>query len=725
MADGGSPGTSREWGRTRFAGPIVALAPFALAVFALAGPALAAFGPTAAPWAPGDQVGGWEVTDVRSHPEFLRVFLTRDGAETAFEVVREDGGPGPFASERHRVQPAPDAANTPDEALLQAAVPTLAAWERTLPDDAGPTAHGSRAEPRSDTLLRDALASPVPLALTGIVLLALVTLRLRRLPRDQRRPLAAGAGAVVLVLVAARALPAALVPTAWVTPLHEGGTEYLLQVLHGEYANAGPFFGAVKAVLAGPPDGLALLAVVRMNVALWLLTAGLLAALVAPRLGRLAFVAPALLLVAEPLGLHAAFSELPAATFGVLAMLLALVFRWTLEPAASRAERAVGLAAAALLTLDVALTRLELAPIAAAAVAAVIAQRLGRRGGRWAALFDPPPRSRWRRWLGPIVLLGAVVAAVALLEWIPYDGEGFVEWMLRAWRPSRGGWQDGAGLLVGTLPLGLVVLIAVGLVEGLRRPLATGGLALTVPFVLLLYVAQWGWGYFVQYRYLVVLWPAIVLLVLVGAAPFVRAFERLATRGPHGRALAVAAATLGVVAVAAPRFQGLRVDAIATEPAAPFQLMACNKQREARFLVDWLRTHPDSTLLTRASLPPHTEADRGTRCGPVVFGADLPRPLDSRSPADAIRAAATAAETRGGGLLCYRGLDANLVLRDDCELAPADDAAVLASARWPSRQIVAGTYQGAEEETITVAIYRCDPGPLLAPPVPHAPARHP
>jgi hypothetical protein len=661
-------------------------------------------------------VAGWQVVEIRAHEEFLRVYLERDGVATGAEIVWDDGGPGALSSAHYRVQPAPDAASPPDEDLLRALVPDLAAWEAAGGAESGPAPRGARAaaDPGgpptgSATPLGGALAL---LLLAALVLGALLVARSRR--RREAGPLL-GLGAALILLVGVRLAPAALVPVAWLTPLHEGGSEYLAEVLHGHYPNAGPVFAAVKALLVGTHDRLALPGVVLANTALWLLWTGLFAAVARPALGRLGAAAvAALLLVVEPIGLHAAASESPAALLGVLVCLGVLAARWSLAPDATRPERALGLALALLLATAVALVRVELLPVAGAALVALGARLGARRGGRLAALLDPPRGSRQRRW-GPLVLLGALAVALGSLWWVEVSAEGPLAWALRAWKPGATTWVVAPALLAGTVPPGTLLLLGLGVVRGFRRPLATGALGLTVPFVYLLYVSQWGWGFFVHYRYLVQLWPLLSLLALAGVIVLAGALRRFAARGPRPRLAAAGLALLAVAATAGPHLAGVAVMGVVTRPPTPFTLLDTNKQRAARFLVDVFRRHPDALLLTRASLPPHWKEDRGRFCAPLVYEPGAANALLGRTaPPEAIPAALAAAPP--GAVLCYRGLDANLRIRSGCEVSPAPGAEVLAEARWLSRPQVPYGYQGAEEPLVHLAVFRCDPTPLLAPP---------
>ena len=80
--------------------------PALIAVMLIAGFAHAEDAPL--PWAVGDAVGGgYRITGIERHPEFVRLSVAGGDVKTGVEITYNQEGPGEFATEHYRVQPAP------------------------------------------------------------------------------------------------------------------------------------------------------------------------------------------------------------------------------------------------------------------------------------------------------------------------------------------------------------------------------------------------------------------------------------------------------------------------------------------------------------------------------------------------------------------------------------------------------------------------------------------
>ncbi len=661
------------------------------------------------PWQVGDSIQGWSVTEVIGHPEYIRIGLARGGAKTGLEVVRSTAG-GPLETGQYRVQPRPDLDTPPDRPLLEAALIDLAAWERgdhealRRRDPARPRGHPGGISrglvPLSHWLLPAALALLIPL-----------WLGLRALRRETRGrlPLLAFGAAALFSLVIARLIPVSVVPTSLATPLHEGGTDILLAVLHGQYAYVGAFYRALLALFVGDVGGLALLNVVKFHIALWFLAAGMFGVILRPIVGTLGAVAGTVVVfLIAPQGLHGAVSEIPAALLWNLLLLIVLVGGSLSEPGQSGAARAVALVLGWLLVLAVSGTRIEFLPVAAALNLSFQLRAVGPS-------VRVPVLPRW----GLVALFGGgLVVALVLLELIPHDPASRFGWMIGAWRPTGGGWRQGPMVLSAMLAPGLLFLFCAGVVESLRAPLRTGFVGILVPLLWLLYAIKVDWGVHVMFRYSTLAWPVLGLVWIEGVRWGARALGRVGNSlsgGAWWPSRGVRAALVGALVIACvwPPAGALKVDAEEERELTiprPLALMDFDRQRAARFVMGELRRREDLTLVTRLSNLNMSQPDRGQECGPAVFGGRRRLPVDICRGVETIR---DAVRNSPGPVLCYRGLDANLVDGEDCAMGPAAEEDVVARATWLSRPHGAARMQGHTVDEVVVSVYRCDPEEIM------------
>jgi hypothetical protein len=286
------------------------------------------------------------------------------------------------------------------------------------------------------------------------------------------------AGTAALMALTWRLFPLGL-DVAWLNPLQEAASEELIRLARGEGAHAGPLWTRLLEGWARVPvvvDGRTL-EVGRLDgvVRLGATAAVGGAAIAGTALRRWWWVVPAALL-------HRAAwwwvsSEGPSALAWLLAAMLGAVLLGGQDPE-GRMVRASRRVAAVGLVVSLGLLRTELGAAAALVCAAA-----------WAQAADAD-EARARRGLALAWAAGAGGAVVAELA---VGGElqrwGRAAWLLQALHPLDPAPLVLPLLLVATLGPGLGALVVVGLVDGLRRPRATAGLAVALLLLFKLYYA--------------------------------------------------------------------------------------------------------------------------------------------------------------------------------------------------------------------------------------------
>lgn len=517
---------------------------------------------------------------------------------------------------------------------------------------------------------------------------------------------AAGAALVALVLLAQHS-----VPLAWITVLQEGRTLRNVQQLYGMTTHHGPGFGAIIDVLSG--HGVTTLpALASFNLVLWAVNAVVFLFLAEAVLRvRWAALVLALTWAANLNTLHAAVSETPAMLWTTLCWAGALAVAALAEPRATPRLRWCALACLAVLAALATLVRRELLLVGgpAVAVGAFVAAGRGDRlhaaarwlGGVARALFAGP----WWR-------LVLVVAGLVALERLPWPLH--VRWVIAALQPFNPTFLDLPRALGVFLPLGMLVLIVLGIVHGLRHWVAFALVPLTVLVLARLYASAGHGVYFETFRYLAYVTPLAFLLALFGF----RELGALAARWQWPwwwRRVALVALALTFTLWRPPGMlkelfgRGHALPGIGALPPALLRvsapLLAWNVQTEVRYLLDLVRRHPDCVFLTRA-LRAESRFDDMPGAQWVAFGAALPT---YRTLADAGQSPAAAAAALAPDAACvfvYRGLDCHL--RDEHACPPRDAHAPVEERVFENLPYNDIREYGAHEPEIRLGIYRVE-----------------
>lgn len=522
-----------------------------------------------------------------------------------------------------------------------------------------------------------ALDSRWVLSLLHVLVLALMLVVVVAWGRggSRRRLVVSGLLSVSVTIVAyVRMVHPGDIPIAWITILSHGLEGKSIMHLYGRGLNVGMDFDFVLGAVAGGAP------TVRDAVWLNLLLAGI-DALIFFHIalyvtGPLWAVVWTLVFALNPAMFLASFSELPTHLLALYFLLGVLGWAAAVDEQPRPAVlRAAAYLACAVLTLLVALVRLEVALIGVVALALQAGYALcGAR--RWSAatrrLLDACER--------PLAFLSdhpGVVAALGVLGIV-------LSWTGLPWLLGRG---ETSGLypfnpsflsLFGYLPLlalpiGTSIAVLFGFVAAIERFRWFGGLALSLFILVRMYFAVW-LEYFEMGRYLSYVLPAIFLVGLFGRDEL----DRLASGWSPGWRRAVHVGYLlawftlplpGVVEYYA-RPEYVRGGGFAQ------LLLDRDVQREARYLVGLVEQHPECVYVARVVEDRFSVIDNAThgggdpKIGPeyayVVFGASVPEPIwvgeHESSLADVVsRVAPDRACVR-----LYYGGDCNLTFTDRC-----------------------------------------------------------
>lgn len=478
---------------------------------------------------------------------------------------------------------------------------------------------------------------------------------------------ATGAALLVLTLLALHPLP-----LRWITVLQEGRTLRNVQQLYGMTTHHGTGFSYVIDVLSG--HGITTLpALASFNLVLWGVNGVVFLWLAAAVLrARWAALALALTWAFNLNTLHAAVSETPAMLWTSWCWAGAIAIAALAEPAATPRLRRLALAALTAIALLAALLRTELLFVGAPAVAVGFAVVSGRSerlyavartlGGALRALFAGP----WWR-------LVLVVAALLALERLPWPLH--VRWLLATLQPFNLAFLDLPRALGVFLPLGMLVLIVLGLVHGLRRWIAFALVPVGVLLLAKLYASAGHGVFFESFRYLAYVTPLVFVLALFGF----RELEDWAARWrwpAWWRRVALVALALTFTVWRPPGAlkelfgRGHELPGAGTLPAPLLRvsapLLAWNVQTEVRYLLSLVQRHPECVFVTRA-LRADSTFDGTPGYDWVAFGGDLPAYERLADTGQGLAAAAAALAPDASCVFFYRGLDCNLIDATSCD----------------------------------------------------------
>lgn len=643
------------------------------------------------PWRVGETAGtgaalGWKVTAIEQHSEFVRVEF-RDASERGagpvkLEIVARPATGDPFSTARYRVQPAPG--ESPDEEFVLDQVDLVRAWEQRAGEATlfapAPTPGAAR-EDRSEHLARgppNPVAGPQATGRRHIspidvlsfwhvawlllpllsLLLALATARHRP---ALRRSLAVSAAVTTAVpLAAAAALHAMPVPIDWITPLHEGTTEFGILRLYGEGIHSGDAHQAVVFLL-GLGQDLVLPSLVRFHALLAIANATLIWALVS-RVQQSRWIAAFLTLewVANFAGRQAAFSELPS-TLCHFTLLHGTIGWLVARDAAVPWLRWVGWLQVLLATVLLAGTRPELAFFGVTALASGVWQAAapGTAGERWAAAAFGRTREllTLRR---PLTLL-ALIAGWMVAFNLEFRHQPAFQLLM----PLPGDLYGTFLYVLGKISVPACVLFAFGVVELWRGGVATAWVLVSGLVCTRLY---WIYGHhgaatWEMLRYGTYWLPLLVLIPAAGADGWRRSkvYQQLSGRARVVLAIlatfALAAHSTNYPGASLSRLGGLLP--VVTKRG----FLRFDAQLEAQMWLRQLESTPECVIVTRIATSPLAHRDaRGAESIPsawIAFGGPLHRPV--RLPVGAtLDAAIDASLPADTCILVGRGIDCAL-----------------------------------------------------------------
>lgn len=653
--------------------------PGALICLALTGAGAARAGDADLPWSTGDSGGGgWIIEGIQRHPEFIRLRLQRDAAETCVEIrYKEPGDPADWSSRRYRIQPCPE--GTADEPLLCLLLGRLRDWERKgervpFVQKVSRFSRGKGAQDDS-TEPGDFYPSGFYLLLNGAALLLFLVLLygwLLRFPRDRRVVLPAAAlaaGALALLLCAG---DPSRVPAGWVTVLHEGyGYQNIMQ-LYGYGVHAGPNFHVLQELWAGGQagygGGVVLRATLFVNIGLAMVNIIFFFAVARLVSGKSwAALLSAFLLAANLNFLHATVSETPAQ------LLCAYFLMGVLSAAHLNSGGKTGRAAACLAMLELGLlgfllcaTRIDMIVLAVPAGLAGLVQ-LFSRGSRYRRRLGDLWRWSLRqwRWLLPASL---AVAAASTIWWAGYHypGDPRVGWAIDGLFPFNPSFLTPPRFLAVYLPLGLVLLIVLGTIDAFRRPFRTFFLPLSLLVLWRVYYsATHGYGgpFYERFRFMTYLTPLFILLAVFGFRELGRWIARVPWLRSRTR---LAAVLLGLTFLIwwPPGWGGYFDSGHELENLPRSRLLLSrNQQTEVRYLLDLMDRYPECAFITR-TIKYGNQGKPGYIWG--LFGKKVRTDLFYHQEGETLDQVAAERAAEYPCALFYHGLDCNKQSGDRC-----------------------------------------------------------
>ena len=483
--------------------------------------------------------------------------------------------------------------------------------------------------------------------------------------RERRRRMVVLSAAVTVLAIALSYVAAVRpgdIPVEWITVLTHGLERKSIMHLTASGVNAGANFGVVVSALSAPMPTLR--DVVWMNLLLAAIDAVIFLHVATYVSGPLWALVWTLAFAANPANFMAAFSELPTNLLAIY--FFAGVVGWAAlydVPAQPRHIRAAAVGLCALLTVLVALTRIEVATIGIIALSAHAGAVLVG-SDVWLRVWRPLRRPAERL----LAFLSDHPAAVAVLCLVGV-------WFAQAGLPGigrdevAGVYPFNASILelpaflpMVALPVAVTVAVLFGVVRALREFRRFAALPLSLVIVVRAYFAGQD-SYHETARYLSYVLPAILLLGLVGQAEFYRLAQRWRLNWTRAARVAYIMAWFAFPLPGVAEF--FMHPEYHSGGGVAQLLLDLNTQREMRHLVGLTENNPQCVFVGRVV------EDRGDfRNAPAydyaVFGAPMQQPVfvpeRDASLGDVVaRYASGAACVR-----LYYGSDCNVRFGDHC-----------------------------------------------------------
>jgi hypothetical protein len=501
-------------------------------------------------------------------------------------------------------------------------------------------------------------------ALNAIVLILLVVVTAAWGRHAQRRAVVASGCIIVLAITLGYCglVRSADIPTGWITILHEGLEYKSIRHLYTNGVHAGPNFAfVINAAAAAAPT---LRDVVWLNLLLAVVKAAIFLHVALFVTGPVWAFVWTLVFALNAATFLASFSEMPTNLLGLYFLIGVVAWAALNDPLPQPAPiRAAACLLCAVLTVLVALTRLEVALIGVVALVLyaadalvgrerwiAVGRRLGGAGRRALVWFSDHP---------------AAVAALGVAGcWLAEAG---LPWMGRAscaalypFDPSVVSLYVFLPMLL--LPIGVSIGTLLGLLYSAVHFRRFGGLALAVTMLTRSYFSAYD-SYYEAGRYLSNILPAIFFLGLFGA-------EQLREMGRRWRPNWYRAALIGYLLTwfsrPVPGALDFLIQPEYTAGGGFGQvLLDLNTQREVRHLLALTENNPGCVFIARV-LQQHDDPMRRPKYEYAVFGKPVAQPVfvpeEDAQLADLVAQYAS-------GVSCvrlYYGGDCNLTFGDRC-----------------------------------------------------------
>lgn len=618
------------------------------------------------PWAVGDSLGPWTITEVETHPEFIRLRLGQGSQSTHVEISFRGDQTSPWMTKHYRIMPAPGSTSVNPEAMALM-VEELTRLEQQ-PASTKLVQEMDKGDQMGDDFGRWSLFSLVGLFFILVGLLLLFALRAGTLARRWEWSLGVGVVLLVWWVVATVIADPSWIENRWITILQSEAGVSVIRHLYGRGVHA-LILPDLSIILFGE-KGAILRSIVQYNVALTGLSVLGLALVLQPLLERWWMTVLATALYAlSPMVVNGALSESAVPLISVLTV-GALTVCWVANhPRATRIDRIAALLTLVLWAVVVGSIRHEIATVGAVFILVELSRYGNLRGKLSNALS-----ALWARFEGSS-RLGLLLATAGLLA-LAVVGFNKNYWPLNErirlltepLVPMPESFLSLPVFLAQLMPLGVAVLAVLGLWRSFRLPAATQLIAVPVLYIYGVYVSLGGDDAWRElFRYTAHISLAIFVVVALG----IRQFDDWLRKVSRTRAHVV----LGWMAMALLLMNGYNKGTQFGYSADPVdnnifesRLMSYDLQEEVRFLSQALDSYPRCRFLAKMPVLRSGQSKRRPDVYYLMeFGAAVPMTETLLEGDSALGEIERVRRENEGCLLFYYGMDCNLRTGQLCE----------------------------------------------------------